>query len=151
MHQRSHPRHRLGASAGVRRLRASKPIRRGTDQPAAGAAGHFPEERSIKKLLVAGAIALGAISAQAKDIVDTAVGAGSFTTLVTALKAAGLVATSKGKSPFTVFALADAAFVKIPKADPNGLSMDRGKLTAVPSYHVVSAEIQSKDLEPDKV
>ena len=61
------------------------------------------------------------------------------------------MATSKSKSPFTVLALADAAFVKIPEADPNGLLMDRGKLTAVPSFHVVSAEIQSKDFEQYKV
>ena len=105
----------------------------------------------MKKLPVAGAFALAAISAQAKDIADTAVGTGSFTTLVTALKASGLVVISKGKSPFTVFGLVDEAFVKIPKADLNGLLMDRGKLIAVPSYHVVLAEIQSKDLKQDKV
>ena len=105
----------------------------------------------MKKLLIAGAIALASISAQAKDIVDTAVGAGSFTTLVTALKAAGLVETLKGKGPFTVFAPTDEAFAKVPKADLDALLMDKNKLTAVLTYHVVAGKIQSKDIKPGKV
>ena len=105
----------------------------------------------MKKLLIAGAIALASISAQAKDIVDTAVGAGSFTTLVTALKAAGLVETLKGKGPFTVFAPTDEAFAKIPKADLDALLMDKSKLTAVLTYHVVPGKIQSKDIKPGNV
>ena len=105
----------------------------------------------MKKLLIAGAIALASISAQAKDIVDTAVGAGSFTTLVTALKAAGLVETLKGKGPFTVFAPTDEAFAKIPKADLDALLMDKGKLTAVLTYHVVPGKVQSKDIKPGNV
>ena len=105
----------------------------------------------MKKLLIAGAIALAAISAQAKDIVDTAVGAGNFNTLVTALKAAGLVETLKGKGPFTVFAPTDEAFAKIPKADLDALLMDKSKLTAVLTYHVVPGKIQSKHIKPGKV
>ena len=69
----------------------------------------------MKKFIIAGALALAAFSAQAKDIVDTAVAAGSFKTLATALTAAGLVDTLKGKGPFTVFAPTDDAFAKIPK------------------------------------
>ena len=105
----------------------------------------------MKKLLIAGAVALAALSAQAKDIVDTAVGAGSFTTLVTALKAAGLVETLKGKGPFTVFAPTDEAFAKIPKADLDALLMDKSKLTAVLTYHVGPGKVQSKDIKSGKV
>ena len=64
-----------------------------------------------------------------KDIVDTAVAAGDFKTLATALQAAGLVETLKGKGPFTVFAPTDAAFAKIPKADLDALLQDKAKLT----------------------
>ena len=72
-----------------------------------------------------------------KDIVDTAVAAGSFNTLAKALTAAGLVDTLKGKGPFTVFAPTDAAFAKIPKADLNALLADKAKLTKILTYHVV--------------
>ena len=72
----------------------------------------------MKSLLIASVLALGlSVSAQAKDIVDTAVGAGNFKTLAAALTAAGLIDTLKGKGPFTVFAPTDEAFAKIPKAD----------------------------------
>lgn len=72
----------------------------------------------MKKTLIASLLSLGfVLSAQAKDIVDTAVAAGSFKTLATALTAAGLVDTLKGNGPFTVFAPKDEAFAKIPKAD----------------------------------
>jgi uncharacterized surface protein with fasciclin (FAS1) repeats len=82
-----------------------------------------------------------------KDIVDTAIGNGSFTTLVTAIKAAGLVETLKGKGPFTVFAPTDAAFAKIPKADLDALLKDKAKLTAVLTYHVVPAKVMAKDVK----
>jgi uncharacterized surface protein with fasciclin (FAS1) repeats len=82
-----------------------------------------------------------------KDIVDTAVSAGSFTTLVTAVKAAGLVETLKGKGPFTVFAPTDAAFAKIPKADLEALLKDKAKLTAILTYHVVPAAVMAKDVK----
>ena len=105
----------------------------------------------MKKYLVAAAIALAAVSAQAKDIVDTAVAAGSFKTLATALQAAGLVDTLKGKGPFTVFAPTDDAFAKIPKADLDALLKDKAKLTAVLTYHVVPGKVLSKDIKPGKV
>lgn len=76
----------------------------------------------IKKSLIATLLATALVmSAQAKDIVDTAVDAGSFKTLATALGAAGLIETLKGKGPFTVFAPTDEAFAKIPKADLEAL------------------------------
>ena len=105
----------------------------------------------MKKLIIAGAITLAAVSAQAKDIVDTAVAAGSFKTLATALQAAGLVDTLKGKGPFTVFAPTDEAFAKIPKADLDALLKDKAKLTAVLTYHVVAGKVLAKDIKPGKV
>jgi uncharacterized surface protein with fasciclin (FAS1) repeats len=92
-----------------------------------------------------------AISAQAKDIVDTAVEAGSFKTLATALSAAGLIDTLKGKGPFTVFAPTDEAFAKIPKADLEALLKDKSKLTAVLTYHVVPGKVMAADVKAGKV
>ncbi|HEY7776381.1 MAG TPA: fasciclin domain-containing protein [Kineobactrum sp.] len=81
-----------------------------------------------------------------KDIVDTAVAAGSFTTLVAAVQAAGLVDTLKGEGPFTVFAPTDEAFAKIPAADLDALLADKDKLTAVLTYHVVPGKIMAADV-----
>ena len=86
-----------------------------------------------------------------KDIVDTALAAGSFQTLATALKTAGLVETLKGEGPFTVFAPTDEAFAKIPKADLDALLKDKAKLTAVLTYHVVSGKVMAKDVKAGKV
>lgn len=106
----------------------------------------------MKKTLIASVLALGvAFSVQAKDIVDTAVAAGSFKTLATALGAAGLVDTLKGKGPFTVFAPTDAAFAKIPKADLDALLKDKAKLTAVLTYHVVPGKVMAADVKAGKV
>lgn len=106
----------------------------------------------MKKSLIATVIALGAaFSVQAKDIVDTAVAAGNFSTLATALKAAGLVDTLKGKGPFTVFAPTDAAFAKVPKADLDALLKDKAKLTAVLTYHVVPGKVMAADVKPGMV
>jgi len=80
------------------------------------------------------------------DIVDTAVAAGSFNTLVTAVKAAGLVDTLKGKGPFTVFAPTDDAFAKLPKGTVEGLLKDTPKLTAVLTYHVVAGKVMAADV-----
>jgi uncharacterized surface protein with fasciclin (FAS1) repeats len=80
------------------------------------------------------------------DIVDTAVAAGSFKTLVTAIKAAGLVDTLKGKGPFTVFAPNDDAFAKLPKGTVEGLLKDIPKLKAVLTYHVVSGKVMAADV-----
>ena len=105
----------------------------------------------MNKLLIASALTLAALGAQAKDIVDTAVAAGNFKTLATALTAAGLVDTLKGKGPFTVFAPTDAAFAKIPKADLDKLLADKAKLTAVLTYHVVPGKVMAKDVKAGKV
>jgi uncharacterized surface protein with fasciclin (FAS1) repeats len=106
----------------------------------------------MKKTLIASLLALGlAVSAHAKDIVDTAVSAGSFKTLATALQAAGLVDTLKGKGPFTVFAPTDEAFAKIPKADLDALLKDKAKLTAVLTYHVVPGKVMAADVKAGKV
>jgi uncharacterized surface protein with fasciclin (FAS1) repeats len=105
----------------------------------------------MKKFIFAAALAASALAAQAKDIVDTAVAAGSFKTLVTAVQAAGLVDTLKGKGPFTVFAPTDEAFAKIPKADLDALLKDKAKLTAVLTYHVVAGKVMAKDVKPGKV
>jgi uncharacterized surface protein with fasciclin (FAS1) repeats len=80
------------------------------------------------------------------DIVDTAVAAGSFTTLVAAIKAAGLVETLKGPGPFTVFAPTDAAFAKLPAGTVEGLLQDIPKLTQVLTYHVVPGAVMSTDI-----
>jgi len=80
------------------------------------------------------------------DIVDTAVAAGSFKTLVTAVQAAGLVDTLKSKGPFTVFAPNDDAFAKLPKGTVEGLLKDIPKLKAVLTYHVVAGKVMAADV-----
>ena len=105
----------------------------------------------MKKMIALAALSLAALSAQAKDIVETAVGAGQFKTLATALQAAGLVDTLKGKGPFTVFAPTDEAFAKVPKADLDALLKDKAKLTAVLTYHVVPGKVMAKDVKAGKV
>jgi uncharacterized surface protein with fasciclin (FAS1) repeats len=83
-----------------------------------------------------------------KDIVDTAVGAGSFKTLVTAVSKAGLVDTLKGEGPFTVFAPTDEAFAKLPAGTVEELIKpeNRDKLTAILTYHVVPGKVLAKDV-----
>lgn len=105
----------------------------------------------MKKLILAAAIAATAATAQAKDIVDTAVAAGSFKTLAAALQAAGLVDTLKGPGPFTVFAPTDDAFAKVPKADLDALLKDKAKLTAVLTYHVVPGKVMAADVKAGPV
>ena len=80
------------------------------------------------------------------DIVDTAVSAGSFNTLVTAVKAADLVDTLKSEGPFTVFAPTDEAFSAIPKAELDALLADKEALTAVLTYHVVAGKVMAADV-----
>ena len=84
---------------------------------------------------------------KAKDIVDTAVGAKKFETLVTAVKAAGLVDTLKSKGPFTVFAPLDSAFAKLPKGTVGELVKpeNKKKLTSILTYHVVSGKVMAAD------
>jgi uncharacterized surface protein with fasciclin (FAS1) repeats len=109
----------------------------------------------FKKLIALSAVAVFSFAANAanhgKDVVDTAVAAGQFKTLATALQAAGLVETLKGKGPFTVFAPTDEAFAKIPKADLDALLKDKAKLTAVLTYHVVPGKVMAKDVKAGKV
>ncbi|MBD0268530.1 MAG: fasciclin domain-containing protein [Cyanobacteria bacterium Co-bin8] len=80
------------------------------------------------------------------DIVDTAVNAGSFSTLVAAVKAAGLVDTLKGKGPFTVFAPTDEAFAKLPAGTVDGLLKDIPTLKKILTYHVVSGKVMAADV-----
>jgi len=102
----------------------------------------------MKKILIASLLSIGLVlPVHAKDIVDTAVGAGTFKTLATALGSAGLIETLKGKGPFTVFAPTDEAFAKIPKADLDALLKDKKKLAAVLTYHVVSGKIMAADVK----
>lgn len=91
--------------------------------------------------------------AQTKDIVETAVAAGSFNTLAAALKAAGLIETLKGKGPFTVFAPTDDAFKKLPAGTVESLLKpeNKAKLTAILTYHVVAGKAMAKDVKPGKV
>ena len=106
----------------------------------------------MKKTLIALALTAGtAFSAVAADIVDTAVAAGNFKTLVTAVQAAGLVETLKGPGPFTVFAPTDAAFAKIPKAKLDALLADKAALTKVLTYHVVAGKVMAADVKAGKV
>jgi uncharacterized surface protein with fasciclin (FAS1) repeats len=110
----------------------------------------------MKKTLVAAAAALvlavsvaapaRAAEPKAMDIVDTAVAAGSFNTLATALKAAGLIDTLKGKGPFTVFAPTDDAFKKLPAGTLEKLLADKAQLTKVLTYHVVAGKVMAADV-----
>ena len=87
-------------------------------------------------------------AAGSKDIVDTAVAAGSFNTLAAALKAAGLVDTLKGKGPFTVFAPTDEAFAKLPAGTVENLLKpeNKDKLVSILTYHVVPGDVTSKQV-----
>jgi len=84
----------------------------------------------------------------AQDIVDTAVAAGSFKTLVAAVQAAGLVDTLKGAGPFTVFAPTDDAFAKLPPGTVENLlkPQNKAKLAAILTYHVVSGNVMAADV-----
>jgi uncharacterized surface protein with fasciclin (FAS1) repeats len=105
----------------------------------------------MKKFITIATLAISSSFVQAADIVDTAVAAGSFKTLATALTAAGLIDTLKGPGPFTVFAPTDEAFAKVPKADLEALLKDKAKLTAVLTYHVVPGKVMAKDVKAGKV
>ena len=107
----------------------------------------------LKPVLFAASMAMVGFSVHAsdKDIVDTAVAAGSFKTLVTAVQAAGLVDTLKGKGPFTVFAPNDAAFAKVPQDQLDALLKDKAKLASVLTYHVVPGLVMAKDVKAGEV
>jgi len=97
-------------------------------------------------ILMAGALAFTSL-ASAADIVDTAV-AGGFTTLVAAVKAAGLVDTLKGPGPFTVFAPTDEAFAKLPPGTLDSLLKpeNKAKLVSILTYHVVAGKVMAADV-----
>lgn len=108
--------------------------------------------KSLSRMLCAAAVAaplaLSATLAKAADIVDTAVSAGQFETLVAAVKAAGLVDTLKGEGPFTVFAPTDEAFAKLPAGTVEDLLKpeNKDKLVAILTYHVVPGKVMSSDI-----
>lgn len=105
----------------------------------------------MKKLFVAAALAATSTLASAADIVDTAVSAGQFNTLVKAVQAAGLVDTLKGKGPFTVFAPTDEAFAKLPAGTVEALLQDKEKLAKVLTYHVVPGKVTASQVKPGDV
>ncbi len=107
--------------------------------------------RMLKFAAAAAALIAGQAAQAAQDIVDTAVAAGQFTTLVAAVKAAGLVDTLKGPGPFTVFAPTDAAFAKLPPGTVDGLLKDPAKLRTVLTYHVVAGRVMAKDVRTGDV
>jgi len=90
----------------------------------------------------------GIQTGSSKDIVDTAVAAGTFKTLATALEAAGLVQTLKGSGPFTVFAPTDEAFAKLPAGTLDSLLKpeNKGRLTKILTYHVVAGKLMASDV-----
>jgi uncharacterized surface protein with fasciclin (FAS1) repeats len=102
---------------------------------------------SLSLLASPSAFAGGSMVAS-KDIVDTAVSAGSFKTLTAALDAAGLVETLKGKGPFTVFAPTDEAFAKLPEGTLKSLLKpeNKQKLTSILTYHVVAGNVKAADV-----
>lgn len=97
-------------------------------------------------LITLGTGAFAAAHAAEKDIVDTAVDAGTFTTLVAAVEAAGLVETLKGEGPFTVFAPTDEAFAALPEGTVEGLLADPEALAKILTYHVVPGSVMAADL-----
>ena len=109
--------------------------------------------RNFKVLTAVLALFVASFGLQAadKDIVDTAVAAGSFKTLVTAVKAAGLVETLKSAGPFTVFAPTDEAFAKLPAGTLEKLLANPAELKKVLTYHVVSGKVMAADVKAGKV
>ena len=106
----------------------------------------------FRKALLVSALTLGmSTAAFAETIVDKAVEAGSFTTLVKAVQAAGLVDTLKGEGPFTVFAPTDEAFAKVPADQLSALLADKAMLTKVLTYHVVPGKVMAADVKPGEV
>lgn len=106
-------------------------------------------KKLIVSLLTLCAATSFSLGAEKKDIVDTAVAAGSFKTLVTAVKAAGLAETLKGPGPFTVFAPTDEAFAKLPAGTVEELLKpeNKAKLTAILTYHVLAGKVMAADVK----
>ena len=111
----------------------------------------------LRNIIASAAVAVGLVfsapgivsaqdAAPTMNIVETAVSAGSFNTLVAAVKAADLVETLSGEGPFTVFAPTDEAFAQIPEDQLNALLADKEALTAVLTYHVVAGKVMAADV-----
>jgi uncharacterized surface protein with fasciclin (FAS1) repeats len=107
--------------------------------------------KSLYRYFAGAALAVATSAALAADIVDTAVSAGQFKTLVKAVQEAGLVDTLKGKGPFTVFAPTDAAFAKLPAGTLDALLADKAKLAQVLTYHVVPGKVTAAQVKPGSV
>ncbi|MGP9820933.1 fasciclin domain-containing protein [Salinarimonas sp. NSM] len=110
--------------------------------------------RFLKTMTIAAAAVLMTVSvSKAQDIVDTAVAADDFNTLVAAVEAAGLVETLKGEGPFTVFAPTDAAFAALPEGTVDSLLLpeNRDQLVAVLTYHVLPGRVMSSDIAGQEV
>ena len=107
--------------------------------------------KSLSRFIAGTALAAATSVAFAADIVDTAVSAGQFKTLVKAVQEAGLVDTLKGKGPFTVFAPTDEAFAKLPAGTLESLLADKQKLAAVLTYHVVPGKVMASQVKPGQV
>ena len=103
--------------------------------------------RTFIAATAAATLATGAFAAgHAMDIIDTAVDAGTFTTLVAAVEAAGLAETLKGEGPFTLFAPTDQAFAALPEGTIEALLADIPTLTQILTYHVIPGKVMSSDL-----
>ncbi len=115
---------------------------------AAGDECPIAKQQRMAKQAAGGHVQTVAHAAATKDIVDTAVAAGDFGTLVAAVKAAGLVETLKGEGPFTVFAPTDAAFAKLPAGTVEMLLKPENKanLVAILTYHVVPGKVMAADV-----
>jgi len=107
--------------------------------------------KSLSRFLVGAALAVATSVSLAADIVDTAVSAGQFKTLVKAVQEAGLVDTLKSDGPFTVFAPTDEAFAKLPAGTLEALLKDKQKLAAVLTYHVVPGKVMAAQVRPGQV
>lgn len=108
---------------------------------------------SFAGIAAAAMMSIASSSVLAADVVDTAVKAGQFNTLVTAVKAAGLVETLKGPGPYTVFAPTDAAFAKLPTGTVESLLKpeNKQKLVALLTYHVLPGKVMAKDIAGKKM
>lgn len=104
--------------------------------------------RSFSAAIIGATMAATAVSAADQDIVDTAIGAGSFNVLVAAVEAAGLVDTLRGDGPFTVFAPTDEAFAALPDGTVEELLQpeNRDQLVAILTYHVIPGAVMSTDI-----
>ena len=100
---------------------------------------------------IAAAVPAKSTGTSQKNVVQTAVAAGQFKTLVKAVQEAGLVDTLKGKGPFTVFAPTDEAFAKLPAGTLEALLMDKQKLASILTYHVVSGKVMAAQVKAGQV